>query len=222
MILECTEVKKIFQEGKNKNEVLKSVDLNVQENEFITIMGKSGSGKTTFLNCISLLSKVTSGSIKVDGKDISKCKEKELEIIRQQKIGMVFQNANLISCLSTLDNLIIAMHDKQAYHEKKKRAIALLENIDMQEKANAKATTLSGGERQRIAILRALVNNPKIIVCDEPTGALDGDTSKEVMQFLIDICRSYKSALIIVTHDVSIGDLGSKKYIMERGMLHEA
>lgn len=222
MILECTNLKKVFQEGKNKQYVLNDVNLKVQKGEFITIMGRSGSGKTTFLNCISLLSEVSDGDISIDGQNVTKCKAKDLEIIRQEKIGMVFQNANLISCLTTVDNLIIAMHDKTSYCDKKKRAISLLEKINMQEKANAKVTTLSGGEKQRVAILRALVNSPKVVVCDEPTGALDANTSKEVIKFLIDICKTFKSALIIVTHDITIGNLGERKLIMERGMLNEA
>lgn len=222
MILECNDLRKEFKAGNNLQEVLQGINLQVKENDFITIMGKSGSGKTTFLNCISLMTNVTTGTVKIDGKCVDGCKMAELEKIRQEKIGMVFQNANLISCLSAIDNLVLAMHDKTSYQEKKKKALSLLEKINMQSKANAKVTTLSGGERQRIAILRALVNNPQIVICDEPTGALDVKTSKEVMDFLIAVCEMYKSALIIVTHDLQIGKLGKRQFVMERGILNEA
>lgn len=222
MILECDDLRKEFQVGKNVQKVLNGINLQVQECDFITIMGKSGSGKTTFLNCISLLINATAGNIIIDGKNVSECKGLVIEKIRQEKIGMVFQNANLISCLSSIDNLILAMHNKISYLEKKKKALYLLEKINLQSKANIKVTALSGGEQQRIAILRALVNNPKIVICDEPTGALDVKTSKEVMDFLIDMCKIYKSALIIVTHDPQIGKLGKRKFIMERGILNEA
>lgn len=222
MILECIDLKKEFQVGNNTQVVLQGINLQIKESEFITIMGKSGSGKTTFLNCISLLTNITSGRLKVNEFEIGDCKTKELEKIRRETLGMVFQNANLIPCLSTVDNLILAMHDKISYQKKKEKALSLLKKIDMQSKATAKITSLSGGERQRIAILRALVNNPQIVICDEPTGALDSKTSKEVMAFLINICREYNSALIIVTHDEQIGKLGDRQFIMERGILNEA
>lgn len=221
MILECINVKKEYQLGKNIQEVLTGVNLQVNANDFITIMGKSGCGKTTLLNCISLLVNITSGEIQIDEKDINNCKISDLDRIRQKKIGMVFQNANLISCLSSLDNIVLAMHNKLSYQEKKKKVMMLLEEIKLQSLANIKVTKLSGGERQRIAILRAVVNNPEIVICDEPTGALNAETSKDVIEFLIRICQIYNSALIIVTHDSQIGELGKRQFIMKRGILNE-
>lgn len=222
MVMECIGLKKEFQVGKNTQEILRGIDLQIQEQDFITIMGKSGSGKTTFLNCISLLTIPTGGGILAGGRNVISLKPSELERIRQEKIGMVFQNANLITCLSSVDNLVLAMHEKASYKEKKEKAVSFLKKIEMDSKANARVTTLSGGEKQRIAILRALVNHPEIVICDEPTGALDSNTSKGVMDFLIDMCKLYKSAIMIVTHDNQIGKLGTRQFIMERGILNEA
>lgn len=220
-MLECKDLKKVFKEGKNTQEVIKGVNLNIHSNDLITIMGKSGSGKTTLLNCISLLSDISDGQILIDGQEIDLRKKKEVEKIRQKKIGMVFQNANLISCLTTLDNLIIAIHKNIPYSEKKKIALEMLERVGLKNKYKARVSTLSGGEKQRVAILRALINEPEVVMCDEPTGALDEKTSKETMNFLIEMCNSFKSALVIVTHDGLIGNIGKRQFVMEEGILYE-
>ncbi|AIQ22054.1 macrolide ABC transporter ATP-binding protein [Paenibacillus sp. FSL H7-0737] len=221
MMIECVNVKKDFSTDKNVQHVLKGIDLTIEQGDFITIMGKSGSGKTSFLNCISLLTEVTEGQIIVEGRPIDTKNRKEIEQIRQDYIGLVFQNSNLIPCLSPLENLIIAIHENLSYANKKSRAMEMLERVGLTSKHSHKTPTLSGGEMQRVAIARALINNPKMILCDEPTGALDATTGKSIMDFLLEMSASYNSALVIVTHDHSIGSLGKRQYLMNEGLLNE-
>ncbi len=220
-MIECVNVKKDFSTDKNVQHVLKGIDLTIEQGDFITIMGKSGSGKTSFLNCISLLTDVTEGQILVDGRSIDTKNRKEIEQIRQDYIGLVFQNSNLIPCLSPLENLIIAIHENLSYAKKKSRAMEMLERVGLTSKHSHKTPTLSGGEMQRVAIARAFINNPKMILCDEPTGALDAATGKSIMDFLLEVSTSYNSALVIVTHDHSIGSLGKRQYLMNEGLLNE-
>ncbi|MEK3662587.1 ABC transporter ATP-binding protein [Paenibacillus sp. FSL F4-0236] len=220
-MIECVNVKKDFSTDKNVQHVLKGIDLTIEQGDFITIMGKSGSGKTSFLNCISLLTEVTEGQIIVEGRPIDTKNRNEIEQIRQDYIGLVFQNSNLIPCLSPLENLIIAIHENLSYANKKSRAMEMLERVGLTSKHSHKTPTLSGGEMQRVAIARALINNPKMILCDEPTGALDATTGKSIMDFLLEMNASYNSALVIVTHDHSIGSLGKRQYLMNEGLLNE-
>ncbi|MGF7050202.1 ABC-type lipoprotein export system ATPase subunit [Paenibacillus sp. DS2015] len=220
-MIECVNVKKDFSTDKNVQHVLKGIDLTIEQGDFITIMGKSGSGKTSFLNCISLLTEVTEGQIIVEGRPTDTKNRKEIEKIRQDYIGLVFQNSNLIPCLSPLENLIIAIHENLSYAKKKRRAMEMLERVGLTSKHSHKTPTLSGGEMQRVAIARALINNPKMILCDEPTGALDAATGKSIMDFLLEMNTSYNSALVIVTHDHSIGALGKRQYLMNEGLLNE-
>lgn len=220
-MIKCVNVVKEFKNGDSIQYVLKGINLTINPGDFITIMGKSGSGKTTFLNCISLLSDLTDGNILIDGKTINGNNRRENESIRQKNIGLVFQNSNLITCLTPLDNLIIASHDRIPYAEKRSLALNLLDKVGLKDKYNQKTSSLSGGEMQRVAIVRALINNPKIVLCDEPTGALDQNTSEEVMDFLLSICQSFNSALVIVTHDESIGRLGKRRFMMKEGLLNE-
>lgn len=220
-MIECVDVVKEFQNGDSIQRVLKGINLTINPGDLITIMGRSGSGKTTFLNCISLLSDLTDGHILIDGKEVNGKSRREKESIRQENIGLVFQNSNLITCLTPLDNLIIATHDKISYAQKKSIALNLLEKVGLKNKYNQKTSSLSGGEMQRVAIVRALINSPKIVLCDEPTGALDQATSKEVMDFLLNICKTFNSALVIVTHDESIGLLGKRRFMMKEGLLSE-
>lgn len=220
-MLECRNITKEFYIGKNVQKVLQGINIKINNEDFITIMGKSGSGKTTFLNCISLLLPPTGGEICLDGEIISTKKQTKIEQLRQEKIGMVFQNSNLIPCLTVLDNLVIAIHEKLSYAKKKEVAMQLLKQINLQIKAKVNVEQLSGGERQRIAILRAIINRPEIVICDEPTGALDAKTSEGIMNFLIQMCKQSKSTLVIVTHDSQIGSLGKRKFVMEEGVLNE-
>lgn len=219
-MIECKGLSKSFKNGNSNLKVLKNVDLSIEQGSVVTIMGKSGSGKTTLLNCLSLLDVPNSGEIYFDDKLIDIKKYKDLESFRRKNIGYVFQNSNLIPCLNVIDNLIIAIHDQQSYALKKRKALDMLGLLGMIDKEKQAILTLSGGEMQRIAILRALINTPRIIFCDEPTGALDAETSENVINILLNLCKKYNITLVLVTHDINIGKIGDHQYIMEEGVLH--
>ena len=188
--------------------VLKDVSLNIKDGQFVTIMGPSGGGKSTLLNIIAMLMEPTSGSVTIDDEEINYKKENHNDDLRRNKIGLIFQNANLISCLSPMENLMVAMDNDKSYKEKKEEAKRLLESVGLKNKIKADVSSLSGGEAQRVAIVRSLVNKPSILLCDEPTGALDSNNGKKVMELLLNIKKQNNTTLIIVTHDKRIADMG--------------
>ena len=219
-MVELKNVSKVYKDGETRNVVLKNIDLVINDNDFITTRGQSGGGKSTLLNIISLLTKPTTGEIYFDGKEVDLNSEKEVERVRRDNIGLVFQSANLISCLNSLDNIMLPAYGDSRENIKRK-AIRLLDSVGLKGKQKAKVKALSGGESQRISIVRALINNPKIILCDEPTGALDQETGKRVIGLLKEIYEEKKCALIIVTHDEKIAELGKRKFIVRGGELIE-
>lgn len=220
MLLQCVDVTKEYCSGDEHQHVLCGVNLAIEQQDFITIMGRSGCGKTTLLNCMSLLIRPTSGHVLFDGNDTVAFSDRKRETIRQSNVGMVFQEPNLISCLSTLDNLILPMRTG-SYNEKCQRALRLMDEVGLTDKHSFNVQKLSGGEQQRVAVLRALVNKPPIIICDEPTGALDKQSGNIVLKLLLNIREKYKSALIVVTHDQKIGTLGDRQFVLDDGVLHE-
>lgn len=185
-------------------------------------MGKSGNGKTTLLNCLSLLESPDDGKIYYEDKLIDFNDTKNLEKFRRENIGYVFQNPNLIPCLNVVENLIIAIHEKQSYAKKRRKALEMLGLLGMVNKEKQSISTMSGGELQRVSILRALINNPKIIFCDEPTGALDEENSNNVMSILIKLTKMYNTTLVIVTHDQNVAKVGDNQYVMREGKLYES
>lgn len=201
--------------------VLKDVSLNIKDGQFVTIMGPSGGGKSTLLNIIAMLMEPTSGSVTIDDEEINYKKENHNDDLRRNKIGLIFQNANLISCLSPMENLMVAMDNDKSYKEKKEEAKRLLESVGLKNKIKADVSSLSGGEAQRVAIVRSLVNKPSILLCDEPTGALDSNNGKKVMELLLNIKKQNNTTLIIVTHDKRIADMGERRLFLEDGEIHE-
>lgn len=201
--------------------VLKDVSLNIKDGQFVTIMGPSGGGKSTLLNIIALLMEPTSGSVTIDGEEINYKKENHNYDVRRKKIGLIFQNANLISCLNPLENLMVAMDNDKSYKEKKEYAADLLQSVGLKNKIKADVSSLSGGEAQRVAIVRSLVNKPSILLCDEPTGALDSNNGKKVMELLLNIKKKNNTTLIIVTHDKRIADMGERRLFLQDGEIHE-
>ncbi len=218
-MIRLVKVCKTYRDGERDNPILRGIDLTIQDKELITVMGPSGCGKSTLLNVIALLAEPTSGSVHIDGKQVNFRKEKELESLRRDKIGLIFQNANLISCLTPLENLLLAMKGKESGRANHKAAMELLDMVGIADKHKSNVKSLSGGEAQRVAIVRALVNRPQVLLCDEPTGALDGDNARLVMGLLLETRRNTGCSIVIVTHDKEIGALGERRIVLNGGQV---
>jgi putative ABC transport system ATP-binding protein len=205
-ILEAKAVnKKVQLEQNHELHILKDVDLEIEEGEFISVMGPSGSGKSTLLYNISGMDRMTSGSVKLKGHDISTLNEEELAKIRLNHMGFIFQDINLLKNLSLIDNvmfpaLVAKEEDKKVIYEKAKK---LLEMTGIEDLADHQITQGSGGQLQRVAICRALINDPDIIFGDEPTGSLDSKSTAEIMSMLLEINKKGKT-IMIVTHDAKV------------------
>ena len=184
--------------------VLKDINLSVDEGEYVAIMGPSGSGKSTLMNIIGCLDKATEGTYIFDGQEIDNYKDKELSYIRNKKIGFVFQTFNLLPRQSALDNVGLPLqYAKVPLRERKARCEEVLDMVGLSDRMNFKPTQLSGGQKQRVAIARAMVNQPKILLADEPTGALDSKSGLQVMD-LFDKLHSNGATIIMITHSEEI------------------
>lgn len=203
-IIKLENVCKSYQLGKIEIDVLKNINVIVKEKDFAIILGPSGSGKSTLLNMVSCLDIPTSGKIFLSGKDVSHFSEDELAMIRGKKIGFVFQQFNLLTHLTALENVILpTVFQGTAQEVREERARELLESVGLKDRIKHKPMELSGGERQRVAIARSIVNNPEIIVADEPTGNVDSKTGAIIMKILQDLNNEGKT-IIVVTHDVDL------------------
>lgn len=214
-------VTKEFKVESISQQVLKNINLEIKNNELITIMGPSGGGKSTLLQIIALLTEKSEGAIYFNEEKINFKNEKKISCIRRNNIALVFQNPNLISSLNVIENIIISINSDESYRQNFKKAKKLLDKVGLSEKYNAKVTSLSGGEAQRVSVVRAIINNPKLLLCDEPTGALDSGNSKKIMELLLRIKKETGCTLIIVTHDKDIGNLGERKIFLKDGEMHE-
>ena len=200
-IIKLDDVWKIYKMGDVDVPALRGLDIDVKEGEFITILGKSGSGKSTSLNMVGCLDIPTKGKVYLDGQDISKLDENELARIRGKKIGFVFQTFNLIPSLNAIENVMLPMLFQDVPENvRRKRASELLNLVGLEGRMMHKQSELSGGERQRVAIARALINNPEIILADEPTGNLDSKTGMEIMNIFKNLHRQ-KKTIVMITHD---------------------
>ena len=204
-MLELKSIRKSYRTGNNVLEVLKGIDLHIGRGELVSIMGQSGSGKSTLLNIIGILDKQDSGTYTLDGMSIGGQTETESAILRSKYIGFVFQSFNLISYKTALENVALPLYyqgvARKARHQ---RANAMLEKVGIAEWGHHLPNELSGGQKQRVAIARALVSDPKIILADEPTGALDSKTSHDVMELLKSVNRELGLTVVIVTHDAEV------------------
>ena len=201
LVVEATNVTKTYMLGKVPVEALRGVNLKVESGDFVAILGPSGSGKSTMLNLVGALDKPTSGTLLIDGVDISKLNDNQLAELRL-KIGFVFQFFNLIPRLTAKDNVELSMSiANMGKAERKKHAIELLEKVGLKDRVNHKPAELSGGQQQRVAIARALANNPKFLLLDEPTGNVDSRTASEVLTLIKKLNVENKVSIIMVTHD---------------------
>lgn len=200
MLLELKNIYKNYNQGNMEVPVLKDINLTVEEGEYIAIMGPSGSGKSTLMNIIGCIDTPTSGEYLLDGSVINNYKDKELSEIRNKKIGFVFQNFNLLPRLSAMDNVALPLqYAKVGKKQRKDMCKKVIAMVGLEDRMNFKPTQLSGGQKQRVAIARAMVNNPRILLADEPTGALDSKSGKQVMD-LFDKLHEEGVTIIMITH----------------------
>ena len=207
-LIEMKEIIKRYNIGtESEIEILHGIDLKIYEGEFVAIVGESGSGKSTLMNIIGVLDKQTKGEYYLDGIDIKNANEEEMNVIRNKKIGFVFQNFNLIGRTSALRNVELPMlYAGVPAEQRTKRAKELLSKVGMESRMNHMPNELSGGQKQRVAIARSLVNNPSIILADEPTGALDSETSAMVMDIFNDLNKNQGKTIILITHSKEIAE----------------
>ncbi|MCX8022187.1 MAG: ABC transporter ATP-binding protein [Syntrophorhabdaceae bacterium] len=219
-ILSAKGIKKSFNRNRTEIPILKGIDLDISENDFITIMGPSGAGKSTFLHILGTLDRPSEGEIYYKGRNIWDFPENEMCMFRNEKLGFVFQFYHLLQDFTVIENIMVPMLIKRLpSKEAEKRASQYLEIIGLTHRRDHKPGELSGGEQQRVAIARALVNEPEIILADEPTGNLDRKTGKEVLDYLLKVNREVSSTLIMVTHDPEIASLGKRRFKMMDGEL---
>ena len=193
--------------------VLTHIDLSIRKGEFVSIMGPSGAGKSTLMNILGCLDRPTRGSYLLDGKEVANLKDSELAYTRNRKIGFVFQSFNLLPRLSALDNVILPMiYGSLFKNERKERAVKMLESVGLGDRINHMPAEMSGGQRQRVAIARALVNQPILLIADEPTGNLDPVTSEEIMKLFNEI-NHMGTTIIMVTHNKDLVNAMHKRVI---------
>jgi putative ABC transport system ATP-binding protein len=219
-LVEANGLKKIYRLGKTEVHALRGVDLKASPGEFVAVMGVSGSGKSTLLHLLGALDRPTEGSIKIDGVDLSTLKDSQLADIRSKKIGFVFQFFNLLTRLTALRNVQLPLEIAGApAKEAQKRALEMLKLVGLEDRASHRPTELSGGEQQRVAVARALINNPKILLADEPTGNLDTKTGLEILQLLKQINKEKSKTLIIVSHDLRVAELADRTVNLRDGVV---
>ena len=221
-MIQIRDVTKTFVGKDNKVEALKGISLDVHKGEIYGIIGMSGAGKSTLVRCLNFLERPTSGTVLIEGKDLSEMRNDELRKTRTQ-IAMIFQHFNLLMQRNVIDNICFPMEIiKKSKKEAYERAKELLEIVGLSEKANAYPAQLSGGQKQRVAIARALATNPKILLCDEATSALDPTTTKAILALLKEINQKYGITIVIITHEMSVvQEICSHVAIIDEGVLAE-
>lgn len=206
-VVSLIDVVKTYIMGDNEVHALCGVSFDIDQGEFVSIMGPSGSGKSTCMNMIGCLDRPTSGIVKINGRETAKMNEKELSVLRSQTIGFVFQQYHLISSMNVIENVMLPLkYQKVEKRLRYERAQEVLEAVGLVERIHHKPNELSGGQKQRVAIARAMITKPKILLADEPTGALDSETGKQVMEMFRKINGEQNTTVIIVTHDPRIGE----------------
>ncbi len=210
-LIEVKNVIKTYQTGEDSFNALNNVSLSIEQGEFVAIMGTSGSGKSTFMNMLGCLDKPTSGEYYLDGIDVLSLNADELSDIRNRKLGFVFQGFNLISRTTALENVMLPMiYYGIPEEEREKRAMEALKIVNIEKRRDHMPNQMSGGQQQRVAIARAIINDPPVILADEPTGNLDTKTSIEVMEFFVNLNAKTGKTIVLVTHEPDIADYCSR------------
>lgn len=223
MILQAKEMTKVYGKGQNTFIALDKVSFSISKGESVAIIGKSGSGKSTMMHVLAALDRASGGSIAFDDKDYADLRAGQLDSLRSKHFGFIFQQFFLNGRETVLENVLLPLKIAGiGFGERKKRALAALEAVDLLDKKNNRATDLSGGQKQRVAIARALVNNPEVIFADEPTGNLDSENGARIEELLFNLNRKKGITLIIVTHDDDLAKKCDRQFHMKDGQLTEA
>ncbi|MDY6296280.1 MAG: ABC transporter ATP-binding protein [Schwartzia succinivorans] len=218
-MIELAGIKKIYYVGGQEVAALAGIDLNIKQGEFAALMGPSGSGKSTLMNILGCLDRPTCGSYKLDGQEVANLTDDELAVVRNKRIGFVFQNFNLLSRISAADNVALPLiYAGVGKAERKERARKVLDAVGLGDRADHQPNELSGGQRQRVAIARALVNDPHIIMADEPTGNLDTKSTKEIMEIFEGLHKEGRT-IILVTHEPEIAACASRQLLVRDGLI---
>ncbi|MCC0634814.1 MULTISPECIES: ABC transporter ATP-binding protein [unclassified Clostridioides] len=220
-VIQAKDLVKSYSIGDEKITILKKVSLDIKKGEFVSIIGPSGSGKSTFMNIIGCLDLADNGEYILDGKSITSLSEDELSAVRNKTIGFIFQSFNLLNKLSALENIELPLiYQGKTPKERREIAIECLKKVGLQDKLNNRPNQLSGGQQQRVAIARALATNPQILLADEPTGALDSKTSKEILEILEGLNQEGKT-IIMITHDMDIARNAKRLIRIKDGEIFE-
>lgn len=212
-------IKKLYQVGTQQVAALNGIDLDIKKGEFAALMGPSGSGKSTLMNILGCLDRPTIGSYELEGQEVAHLSDDQLALTRNKHIGFVFQNFNLLSRISSLDNVALPLvYAGVPAEEREERAMHFLEAVGLADRADHLPNELSGGQRQRVAIARALVNDPEIIMADEPTGNLDTKSTKEIME-IFERMHSMGRTIILVTHEPDIAVCASRQLLVRDGII---
>ncbi|MBU0467831.1 MAG: ABC transporter ATP-binding protein [Candidatus Omnitrophica bacterium] len=222
MLLKAKNIKKTYDHAASSFDVLKGIDLEVEKGEFVSIVGPSGAGKSTLLHILGCLDKPSDGVVIVEDEDIYKLTDTQRAKVRNNKIGFVFQFYHLLGEFTALENVMLPLlvkENRQVNNKLKEKGRELLALVGLEKRVDHKPNQLSGGEQQRVAIARALINGPKLILCDEPTGNLDSESGKNVIDLLLQLNQKNNQSVVVVTHDDDIAKISPKVIHMRDGIL---
>jgi len=219
-MIQLQNITKLYKMGETTVTALDDVSLTINDGEFVAIVGPSGSGKSTLLHILSTLDRPTSGKIFWDDKDLTKLSDKKLAAFRNKKIGFVFQQFHLLAKTTVLENILLpTMYNNESNDECEKRAKEIAEDLGLTDRLFHTPAQLSGGQQQRVAIARALINNPDVIIADEPTGNLDSKSGEQILTILKDLNKKKKITLVIVTHDLDIAKRAARTVVVKDGKI---
>lgn len=221
-VIETRDLVKTYKMGEIIVEALRGVSFNIKRGEVVSIMGPSGSGKSTMMNTLGCLDRPTSGEYMLDGESVADMNDDQLASVRNRKVGFVFQSFNLLSRLTALGNVELPLRYAGLAEGRRERARAALEAVGLSDRMTHRPYELSGGQQQRVAVARSLVNNPAIIMADEPTGNLDSKVGKEIMNLLLSLNQDRGTTLIIVTHDAAVAEQTQRVIRLRDGLLESA